>query len=86
MKAGPFRIETDWFEGDEARTSRSFGFNVPETEVPDSIMIIVDQALDDLRALGCTDPIGFMLTETMVRTADAHAYQREAQRRGVLAL
>lgn len=86
MKVGSFRIQTDWFEGDEARTSRSYGLNVSETEIPDDVVAMIDQALDDLRALGCDDPVGFLLTETMVRMADEAAYRREAERRGVLAL
>lgn len=86
MKVGPFRIQTDWFEGDAARTSRSFGFNVPETEVPDEAMVLIEAALDDLRDAGIADPVGFMLTELMVRQADETAYRRVAERRGHLAL
>ena len=86
MKVGPFRIETDWFEGDEARTSRSFGFNVPETDVPDHVVDAVHELIEDLRAAGVREPAGALITELMVRKADDAAYRREAERRGVLAL
>lgn len=86
MIVGPLRVQTDWFEGDEARTSRSYGFNLPATEVPDHLAALVDETLVDLRAIGCDDPIGFMLTELMTQLADVGPYQREAARRGLLPL
>lgn len=49
---------------------------------------IVDRLLDRLQALGLShdDAAAFVLCELVERHADAEAYERESQRRGVLAL
>ncbi len=47
---------------------------------------LLDGALADLAAAGCPDPETFLAVEFTQQRADRAAYQREADRRGVLAL
>ena len=85
----PARLEVDHFIGDARRvTVRYFDLDVPD-EIRAVLQPMLDDTLDQLVAetgMHRSDAAAWLMCEVAERSADAEAYEREAERRGFLPL
>lgn len=78
--------EVCWSDGSSVAVTFEDELSHLEPELRERITSAIDQAIGDLTFDGLLDPLGALAVEVTLRKSDGHAYRRESERRGRLAL